>query len=339
MGRYKGSPKTGGMLPGYKYTKKRYWWNNGEVETLVWEDELVPEGFVKGRLKSTKPVWNKGLTKYNDPTVASISKSLRKNSYENYEGTRTDYILSKFSNKDIFIDFWNTHTCKECIEHFNLTWDDIHLLIDLFGLENPKQHTSNIKDYIFDESFRERQSKILKGKNTWSKGKKVSQESIEKQKFTYSQRTEEQRIESKLKEYETRKLNGTLGFHKTSDEKELESILFGFFGEDNVKYNYFDKDRYPFKCDFYIPSEDLFIELHAGWEHQGHPFDNSNLEDISILEEIKSKQNKSEYYSNVIYQWTELDVRKLNTFKENNLNYIIGYSVGEIYEILKDKFN
>jgi hypothetical protein len=127
--------------------------------------------------------------------------------------------------------------------------------------------------------------------------------------------------------------------HKTSDEKELESILFGFFGEDNVKYNYFDKDRYPFKCDFYIPSEDLFIELHAGWEHQGHPFDNSNLEDISILEEIKSKQNKSEYYSNVIYQWTELDVRKLNTFKENNLNYIIGYSVGEIYEILKDKFN
>ena len=109
------------------------------------------------------------------------------------------------------------------------------------------------------------------------------------------------------------------------------------FGSDNVVYNYFDKERYPFKCDFYIPSEDLFIELHAGWEHQGHPFDNNNEEDLLLLEELKNKQTISNYYKNVIYQWTDLDIRKLNTFKDNNLNYIIGYSVDEINEILKNK--
>jgi len=32
-------------------------------------------------------------------------------------------------------------------------------------------------------------------------------------------------------------------------------------------------------CDFYIPSEDLFIELNRHWSHGGHFYDPNNIED------------------------------------------------------------
>lgn len=327
--------KTGGMQKGYKYTRKKLWYNNGSLETQIFEGDSIPDGYVHGRLKTGR-AWNKGLTKYNNESVARMAQKKSKFN-TNYKSTRAQYLDERFSNSEEFISFWHNHTCTECVEYFNIYWEDLHFLIQKFNLESPQEHRKLLKDYIFDDAFKQRQSEILKGKNTWSKGKVVSRESIEKQKASYAKRSEQQKISSKQKEYETRKKNGTLGFHKSKDEEILEHILKDMFGPDNVVYNYFDKERYPFKCDFYIPSEDLFIELHAGWEHQGHPFDNNNEEDLLLLEDLKNKQTISNYYKNVIYQWTDLDIRKLNAFKDNNLNYIIGYSVDEINEILKNK--
>ena len=43
------------------------------------------------------------------------------------------------------------------------------------------------------------------------------------------------------------------------------------------------------------------------------------------LNEWIEKSKNSNYYKNAIYTWTDLDVRKLNTFKSNNLNYEIIY--------------
>lgn len=330
--------KTGGMQKGYKYTKKRFWYNNGEVETLIFESDNVPDGYVRGRLKTGRS-WNKGLTKYTNPSVAKISESNRL-SGDDYSGTRYDYLLEKFSGNTEFIDYYNTHLCTECLVQFNISWDDLHILIDMLGLELPQQHTITLKDYIFDDEFRKRQSNILKGKNTWSKGRKRTLTEINHQKQSWNKRTEAQHKEAKYKEYLTKKANGTLGRHKTKDEQELEKILVEYFGDEDVQYNYFDKERYPFKCDFYIKSKELFIELHAGWEHQEHPFNSNNKEDLFLLEELKLKSLDSDYYKNVIYQWTDLDLRKVETAKKNNLNYIVGYSVEEVCnELFKNKNN
>lgn len=330
--------KTGGMQKGYKYNKKRLWYNDGNVETLIFEGEHLPEGYVRGRLKTGR-TWNRGLTKYNNDTIAKISENKRYNG-DNYSGNRYDYLVEKFSNNIEFINYYNSHLCKECLTQFNISWDDLHIIIDMLGLEAPHQHTISLKDYIFDNNYKERHSNILKGKNTWSKGRKRTSIEIEHQKESWNKRTESQHKEAKFKEYLTRKSNGTLGYHKTKDEQILEEILIEHFGEGNIKYNYFDKERYPFKCDFYVVSEDLFIELHAGWEHQFHPFNSDNEDDLTLLEEFKLKSVGNDYYKNVIYQWTDLDVRKLTTFKNNNLNYIIGYSVEEVCnELFKDKIN
>ena len=332
-----GRTKTGGMLKGYKYTKKRCWYNNGIQETLIFEGDKIPSGYKKGRLK-TGNCWNKGLTKYTNNSLAKMSESKRI-APDSYSGTRTDYIKETFTNNDYFIKYWKNHTCKECVDEFNITWDDLHLIIEILNLESPKEHKKILKDYIFDDEFKKHHSTVLKGKNTWSKGRKRTCEEIEKQKQTWKEKTPEQIAVSKQKEYNTRKNNNTLGYHKTVDEEKLEKLLISTFGKSDVEYNYFDVERYPYKCDFYIKSLDLFIELHAGWEHQGHAFDKNSEDDLVVLEELKEKSLKSKYYSNVIYQWTELDVRKLETFLRNNLNFIVGYSVEEIYEIIKDKIN
>lgn len=120
------------------------------------------------------------------------------------------------------------------------------------------------------------------------------------------------------KAYETRKENGTLCSRESGPEKELYKMLCEKFGEDDIIKQYREK-RYPFKCDFYIKSEDLFIELNGHIAHMYHPFDETNEDDIKTLSYLKSKN--SDFYNAIIYTWTDLDVRKLETAKKNNLNY------------------
>ena len=96
------------------------------------------------------------------------------------------------------------------------------------------------------------------------------------------------------------------------------------FGEKEVEYQYKDV-RYPFVCDFYIRSKDLFIELNIHWTHGDHPFNENNPEDIENINKWKSKAETSEFYKQAIHTWTIRDVNKLKKLKENNLNYIIIY--------------
>lgn len=100
-------------------------------------------------------------------------------------------------------------------------------------------------------------------------------------------------------------------------EKELHLYIKEKFQD--VCTQYIDKIRYPWHCDFYIPSLDLFIELNAHWTHYIHPYDSYNIEDQKKVEEWKSKHTK--YYDNAIKTWTILDVNKRETAMKNNLNY------------------
>lgn len=114
-------------------------------------------------------------------------------------------------------------------------------------------------------------------------------------------------------------------FNTSKPEEQMYEELCKKFGEENVKRNY-DKDpRYPFSCDFYIVSEDKFIELNAMWTHGGCPFDSSDKECQNKLKIWKEKAEKSDFYKNAIYTWTDLDVRKQTIAKENNLNYEVIY--------------
>lgn len=85
---------------------------------------------------------------------------------------------------------------------------------------------------------------------------------------------------------------------------------------------------YMFECDFYIPSEDLFIELNAHPTHGLHPF--SKEKDKELYEKL-IKSNKP-WDKNFLESWTVRDVEKMNIAKENNLNYIVIYPKTSVHE-------
>lgn len=119
----------------------------------------------------------------------------------------------------------------------------------------------------------------------------------------------------------TKKMNGTWSTSKP--EEDMYVLLLDKFGVDDVERQYKDV-RYPFHCDFYIKSLDLFIELNATWLHGGHWFDCESFEDIEILNVWKSRLNAGKrFYEVAIDVWTVRDVKKRKIAIKNNINYVV----------------
>lgn len=137
-----------------------------------------------------------------------------------------------------------------------------------------------------------------------------------------------QNVQVKLKGIETKRKHNT--FNTSKFEQRFYKALLRFFDEVDVIYQYSD-ERYPFHCDFYIKSLDLFIELNLHWTHGNHPFDPMNKDDIEKLRDLKSKaQTKnSQFYDQAVYVWAELDPKKQQYAKNNNLNYRMFYTESE----------
>lgn len=117
-------------------------------------------------------------------------------------------------------------------------------------------------------------------------------------------------------------------FNVSGQEERVYKLLLTKFNKDDIKRQYKSK-LYSFACDFYIKSLDLYIEYNGNWTHGKQSFDKDNLEHQRILEVWKEKAKESKFYRNAIYTWTDLDVRKLETFKRNNLNYKIFWNLKE----------
>ena len=118
--------------------------------------------------------------------------------------------------------------------------------------------------------------------------------------------------------------NGTIASSKAEDQMYYE--LVEVFGEQNVKRNYKD-DRYPFYCDFYIVSHDIFIELNLMWCHGGHAFDPNNPDDLATLQVWKEKSKGGRTgYDTAIKVWTVTDPMRYKAAKENKLNYFVFWS-------------
>ena len=160
--------------------------------------------------------------------------------------------------------------------------------------------------------------------------KKIDQTNFKKyNKRRYTQTEEFKNIvsnnneEINNKKYETYKLNNS--FNESKIEYIIKNLLEKMFK--NVKYQY-RSNVYPFKCDFYIEDIDTYIEYNGTWTHGGHPFDKNNENDLKLLNIWKDKHNK--YYDNAIYTWIELDPKKREIAKKNNINLKEFWNISEI---------
>ena len=134
------------------------------------------------------------------------------------------------------------------------------------------------------------------------------------------------------KRIETQRNNGTLNSSKT--ECEIFKLLQIKFPD--VIHHYKDKERYPFVCDFYIPSLDLFIEYQGSMFHNKRPYLGTE-EDLKEVEEIKQKSEKRKQitgkqktrYDSLVETWTVRDLLKREIAKKNELHYLEFFTFDE----------
>lgn len=291
-------------------------YTDGNVDKRVYDDEDPPEGFYPGS-HYKKVAWNKGLTAQTDERVAANGQATRETRLKNNKYSAWNRGLSATEDERVAR---NVQASKEAIKN-------------KYGVDNIQQYLSKQPDYRSwnkgltketDDRMR-KASETHRGVTAWNKGLSIpghpqSEESKEKIRKAH--------LDSDFQEkrYTTMKSNNTLFVKDSKAEQEYYSYLKTMYNDDDIIRQYFDRDRYPFKCDFYIPSEDLFIEVHANWTHGGRPYDPEDEACQKQLEVWKEKAKTSSYYKNAIYQWTILDVRKAKTAKKNNLNFEVIYT-------------
>ena len=110
-----------------------------------------------------------------------------------------------------------------------------------------------------------------------------------------------------------------------SSKSKLENSFLNYlklkYESDDIITQYKSKE-YPYYCDFYIKSINLYIEIQGHWTHNDHPFDINNLNDQQIMNIWRTKSLSDKYYKNALNTWTIKDVEKRNTAIQNNLNYL-----------------
>ena len=109
----------------------------------------------------------------------------------------------------------------------------------------------------------------------------------------------------------------------SKEEIKIYKNLCFIFGCDDVDWQY-KSELYPFNCDFYIPSLDLYIEYQGFWTHGGHPFDPNSEEDAYKLNLWKERE-----YRSAIDVWTMRDPLKREIANKNNLNWLEFFDIKE----------
>ena len=110
-----------------------------------------------------------------------------------------------------------------------------------------------------------------------------------------------------------------------SSKSKLENNFLNYLKlkyESNDIITQYKSKEYPYYCDFYIKSINLYIEIQGHWTHNDHPFDINNLNDQLIMNKWRTKSLSDKYYKNALNTWTIKDVQKRNTAIQNNLNYL-----------------
>lgn len=275
----------------------RKWYHKGNERVRLEEGELIPDGFERG-YGPRGTSWNKGLK-------ASDDERVRKNAEKCHQTRKTNNNYHA----------WNKGLTKETDSRIKGLSGELN---PMYGKHREAWNKGLTKET--SESLRKMSNTKL-GHAAWNKGlTKETDERMNKLSIIGRSR------ETKYKKVNTMHKNNSFKICDTKAEKEVYEKLLTHFSKGDIIPQYFDKERYPFKCDFYIKSADLFIEVNGNWTHGPHPFNKNNEEDIKTLNEWTEKSKTSKYYKNAVYVWTDLDVRKLNTAKENKLNFIAIYN-------------
>jgi hypothetical protein len=211
--------------------------------------------------------------------------------------------------------------CNKCAQNNKDTREKYKFTnIEKYGYDNAAK-SDYVKNKIIKTNLtRYGSSNVFSSKYGKNKVKSSLIEHYGVDNYWKTQESKDKRFTKELiqKSFETKIKNGTINISK-SENKTYEILREKY---PDVLSQYKD-NRYPFNCDFYIPSQDLFIECNYHWTHGDHPYNEEN--DKEIIEFWKSKNSK--YYNNAINTWTIRDVNKKKYL--DKLNSKVFYSFKE----------
>ena len=297
-------------------------------------------------------------TKSRADHVNEIQQHVRESLYKKYgayDVMHIPHILQKIKNtnlKKFGVEFPLQQLKKENSEIYQKI---SQTCINKFGVDSPlknkevreKIKQTNIQKYGVDNLFK---NDIIKEKikqpNIQKYGvdylfksniikEKIKQTNI--QKYGVDNPLKNKEIREKIKQTNIQKygvdnpLKNKEIWKKSQDNRQISSkskLENNFLNYLKLKYESDDiitqykSKEYPYYCDFYIKSINLYIEIQGHWTHNDHPFDINNLNDQQIMNIWRTKSLSDKYYKNALNTWTIKDVEKRNTAIQNNLNYL-----------------
>ena len=274
-------------------------------------------------------------TKSRADHVNEIQQHVRESLYKKYgayDVMHIPHILQKIKNtnlKKFGVEFPLQQLKKENSEIYQKI---SQTCINKFGVDSPlknkevreKIKQTNIQKYGVDNLFK---NDIIK--------EKIKQTNI--QKYGVDNPLKNKEIREKIKQTNIQKygvdnpLKNKEIWKKSQDNRQISSkskLENNFLNYLKLKYESDDiitqykSKEYPYYCDFYIKSINLYIEIQGHWTHNDHPFDINNLNDQLIMDIWRTKSLSDKYYKNALNTWTIKDVEKRNTAIQNNLNYL-----------------
>lgn len=296
------------------------WINNGKIEKQI-KDENIPEGFTKGRLKKIKKI---------DILIQKISKQ---DLFDYYIVKNNSYLdTMNYFNLEIRADL------RQLLSYYKIAKDhkksakyakrikktnEEYKLIGLKSAETQRNNWLNKTD-IEKKAYSDKQKlahSTESFKKTISQINKDYRKNLDKDIEIAKNR---QRSESCKKAWNNKdlikkrnetaklnRLNREKSLCRTIIEQNIYNELYKYFKD--IQYDIFVDNRYPFYCDFYIKSLDLFIEIQGHPSHGKIPFYANNLESLNIAYKL---------YGSWRDIYIHKDPEKLKIAIQNNLNLI-----------------
>lgn len=310
------------------------WINNSIIEKIISSQDEIPYGFIKGRLKKPKKI---------DILILKISK----------EDLIKYYIIENHSFIETF-EYFNLE-CR----------GDLNKLLKFYNIKkDPKQRIKNStykrshEEYIING----KKSAETQRKNWENKSEEEKLAWKKKQEETHSSQEYKKKLSDLNKEYnknldpdikKERNIRRSISCKKSWSNPDLiakqkktaqinrqkynqsdhvcrtyqEQLIFNKLKESysDVEYDIYVDDRYPYYCDFYIKSLDLFIEYQGHPSHGSYPY---------IENDIKSINEANKLYGAWRDIYINRDYQKYKKAIESNINFIRIYPDSSLKENL-----
>jgi hypothetical protein len=121
------------------------------------------------------------------------------------------------------------------------------------------------------------------------------------------------------------KVNNIRKQHRLSrQETVVYDLLCQRFGENDIicQYGQHPSDgRYPFNCDFYIVSQDLFIEMNGHYSHGNHWFDENSSADCLRRQQLLDSGKR--HNIEAVRTWCNIDVQKRAAARKSGIRYLV----------------